>query len=110
MYHESILQPNPMGNKSCLKLWKNVFVVDVFFQDDQISKTEFSWNSKYGQRFIISKKFKYGTNTFLKLQPRKVGVFFQDFYFSCHNYRYSKIQIAFKVLTIKTSLKVQVKF
>ena len=95
--------------KAVWKFWKNVFLADVFLQNEKIWNTQFSWNWKYGQRSVISKKLRYGTNTFLKLQLHKVAIFFSIFTLSYHNYRCSKIQMSFEVISVETSLELQLK-
>ena len=95
--------------KAVWKFWKNVFLADVFLQNEKIWNTQFSWNWKYGQRSVISKKLRYGTNTFLKLQLHKVAIFFSIFTLSYHNYRCSKIQMLFEVISVETSLELQLK-
>ena len=96
--------------KTVLKFLKIVFFADVFFHNEKIWNTKFSWNSKYGQRSVIPEKFKYPTNTFLKIQLHKVAIFFSIFTFSCHNYNYSEIQNPFKLAIIEISLQVQLNF
>ena len=96
--------------KAVWKFWKIVFFADVFFQNEKIWNTQFSWNSIYGQRSVISKKLKYPTNIYSKLQLREVAIFFNIFTFSCCNCSYSEIQIPFKLAIIEISLQVQLNF
>ena len=110
MCQESIWQYNPVGNKSWLKILKKCLFRRRFSQKLENLKHWIFTEVKIWPRVCYLQKIQIWHKHIFQVTAPQKAIFFRTFTFSCHNYRYSEIQMAFKVPIIETTLKVQLHF
>ena len=81
-----------------------------FFKTGKVSNAVFSRISKHGLTMLISEKYRLVTQTFSKIQPLKLALFFLEIAFAKPNYSYRKIHILPKLQIIRSSFIEQLKF